>query len=87
MRKVLVFACTALIAGSAVSAESMNLCDANLQKLRDLKASISVMPQPLLGEVQSLRMDAQDAKDDSDQAKCIALTTKALQRLRTAKKT
>ncbi|WP_409282012.1 hypothetical protein, partial [Pseudomonas putida] len=80
----LVFA--SVFATAAVAADDMSQCELNLQKLRDLRASISVVGQPLLSEVQSLRMNAQDARDDKDAKKCISYTLQALQKLRTAGK-
>lgn len=87
MGKLLAFIFSAVVASSAFAADDMSQCELNLQKLRDLKASISVVPEPLLGEVQSLRMSAQDARDDKDAKKCLGFTLQALQKLRTAGKT
>ncbi|WP_449432437.1 hypothetical protein [Pseudomonas putida] len=86
MKKVLLSAVLTLIASSALAADDMSQCELNLQKLRDLKASIAVVPQPLLSEVQTLRMNAQDARDDKDAKKCLSYTLQALQKLRTAGK-
>lgn len=86
MKTVLAFVLAACATGSVMASDDMNLCEVNLQKLRDLRASIAVVPQPLLGEVQHLRMDAQDAKDNNDPKKCVGYTLKALQKLRTAGK-
>ncbi len=87
MRKLTAFLFTSVIACSAMAADDdMRQCDLNLQKLRDLRASIAVVPQPLLGEVKSLRIDAEDAKQDGDAKKCLSYTLQALQKLRTAGK-
>nr|WP_319527824.1 hypothetical protein [Pseudomonas laurentiana] len=87
MKRFLLPAVLALIASSAIAGDDMSQCELNLQKLRDLKASIAVVPEPLLSEVQTLRMNAEDARDNKDAQKCLGYTLQALQKLRTAGKT
>lgn len=75
-----------VIGCSTIPDDDMKQCNVNLQKLRDLRASIAVVPEPLLSEVKSLRMDAEDAKQDGNPKQCISDTLQALQKLRTAGK-
>lgn len=86
MRKLTALIFSTVFTCSAFAAEDMSQCNLNLQKLRDLRASIAVVPQPLLSEVQTLRMNAEDAKSDNDAKKCLSYTLQALQKLRTAGK-
>lgn len=86
MKKLMLSAVLTIIASSAIAGEDMSQCELNLQKLRDLKASISIVPEPLLSEVQALRMNAEDARDNKDPQKCLGYTLQALQKLRTAGK-
>lgn len=87
VRKLMAFLFTGFVACSAMAADDdMSQCDLNLQKLRDLKASIAVVPEPLRSEVKALRMDAEDAKQEGDVKKCLSDTLQALQKLRTAGK-
>lgn len=79
MKKVLLLAAALMVSGSAFAAE--DLCEINLQKLRDLKVSTGQIGQPLLAEIQKNRMDAEQAQKAGDTKQCIELTSQALDKV------
>jgi hypothetical protein len=84
MKKVLLLAAALMVSGSVFAAE--DLCEINLQKLRDLKVSTGQIGQPLLGQIQEARMQAETAQKAGKTEECIALTNKALKDVQDAGK-
>lgn len=78
MKRLVLLIAALVVATPLFAAETKeDLCKLNLQKLRDLRQT-PVMGQPLLGQIQSDRKDAETAQKAKDYDKCVNLTNRAL---------
>jgi len=78
MKRIALFIAALVVTAPLFAAESRQaLCELNLKKLSDLKQT-PVMGQPLLGQIQSDRKDAEAAHKAKDYDKCVDLTNRAL---------
>ncbi|VVO38090.1 hypothetical protein [Pseudomonas fluorescens] len=83
MKRSILFLVGALVATPLFAAD--DLCAINLQKIRDLKAT-PVIGQPQLDKIRSARMEAEKAQAAGDTQKCINLTNRALQDIKSVQK-
>jgi hypothetical protein len=74
----------ALLASPAFAAE--DLCDVNLQKVKDGITSAGTIGEPAQGELLAAQRAAQMAKDNGDDKACIAESQRAIQILADAQK-
>lgn len=79
MKRLGLFIVAFVIASPLFAAD--DLCAVNLQKISDLKQT-AVMGQPQLGQIQQDRMEAEKAQKAGDKEKCIALTNRALKKIK-----
>ena len=74
------FLSAALLASPVFAAD--DLCDVNIQKLKDAQTSSSTNLSPEVKEmIMKTEQDAKTAQADRDKDKCISLTTQALTKL------
>lgn len=85
MRKILMLVAAVCVSTTAFAADK-DLCQVNLQKLKDLKVSSGQIGQPLLAEIQENRRDAETAQKAGNEKECVALTSQALDKVLKADK-